>query len=132
MTLIAAELSDPRGSALNLDRATMAELDAPRLVVSSGAVSLNSAQIATDVNLAGARLAGNGQIAFTADGATIGTRLILTNVNAGGEISMRTGHIGARLLLQEARIGNPAALRCACPASRLPLTCSAMTSPSTA
>ena len=43
----------------------MAELDAPRLVVSSGAVSLNSAQIATDVNLAGARLAGNGQIAFT-------------------------------------------------------------------
>lgn len=49
LTLSGAKLSAPRGSALNLDRATMAELDAPRLVVSSGAVSLNSAQIATDV-----------------------------------------------------------------------------------
>jgi hypothetical protein len=100
VTFIGAELSDPRGSALNLDRAAMAELDAPGLVVSSGAVSLNNAQVATDVNLAGARLAGNKTTAFTADGATIGTRLILTRVNARGEISMRTGHIGARLLLQ--------------------------------
>lgn len=106
VTFIGAELSALRGPALNLDRATMAELDAPQLVA-SGAVSLNSAQVATDVNLADARLNGNQEAAFAADGATIGTRLILTNVDARGEVSMRTGHIGARLLLQGARIENP-------------------------
>ena len=107
LTLIGAELSGPLGCALNLDRTTMAELDGPGLAVSAGTVSLNSAQVATDVNLAGACLGGHPKIAFSADGAVIGTRLILTGMQAAGEVSMRTAHVGTRLLLQRAHIENP-------------------------
>ena len=85
----------------------MAELDGPGLAVSAGTVSLNSAQVATDVNLAGARLGGHPKTAFSADGAVIGTRLILTGMQAAGEVSMRTAHVGTRLLLQRAHIENP-------------------------
>ncbi len=108
LTFAGAELSNPRGPALNLDRATLADLDAADLVVSAGSVSLISVQIASRVNLSGARLnCAQGTLAFAADGATIGAALILARAQVRGEVMVRTSRVGGRVLLQDIRIENP-------------------------
>jgi hypothetical protein len=108
LTLAGAMLNNPGGIALNLDRATLADLDCTDLVVREGRISLVSAQVASQVGFTGAQLTATaGEPAFVADDCSVGGSVILTRMRAMGEVAMRTGHIGGRLHLADATIENP-------------------------
>lgn len=108
LTLTGAQLDNQAGPALNLDRAVLFDLDAPKLAVSAGSVSLIGAEIASRVNLAEARLAaGNHTMALDADGIKISRRLILDRAHITGEVAVSSGNLGSRMLLRQARIDNP-------------------------
>ena len=107
LVLTSAELCNSNGPALNLDRATLNDLDATNLVVSRGPVTLIGAEIASRVNLARAQLSGGvGAMALDADGASIRRRLILDQAQITGEVSVSSANLGSRLLLRRARVEN--------------------------
>lgn len=102
-----ALLAQPGGIALCLDRAVVADLHAEGIVVEAGEISAAGAQIAGRLNLHGARLGGaSGIPALVADGAVIGTDLILSKTEIHGEVRVRTGRIGGRIQLWQAVIDN--------------------------
>jgi hypothetical protein len=108
LTLANAMLNNPGGIALNLDRATLVDLDCTEMVVRQGRISLVSAQIASQIGLTDAQLTATaGEPALVADDCSVGDSVILTRLRAMGEVTMRTGHIGGRLHLADANIENP-------------------------
>lgn len=108
LTLAGATLNNPGATALNLDRATLTDLDCTGLTVRAGQISLVSTQIASQVTLTDSQLkASPGQPAVAADGCSVGGNVALTRLRALGEVSMRTSHIGGRLHLTGASIDNP-------------------------
>ena len=67
VTLAGAKLSNPGGIAVNLDRATLSDLDCAGLEVREGQISLANTQVANQVTLTGAHLTATpGQPALTA------------------------------------------------------------------
>lgn len=103
----AARLARPGGVALCLDQATVADVQAEDLTVEAGRVSVARAQVAGQVNLHGARLGGpSDSVALVAEGAAVGTDLILSRACIRGEVQARTGRIGGRVHLQDAVIDN--------------------------
>ena len=108
LTLANATLNNPGGIALNLNRATLADLDCTDLIVRQGQISLVNTQIASQVGLTGAQLTATpGEPAFVADDCSVGGGVALTRLRATGEVSMRTGRIDGRLHLTDASIENP-------------------------
>ena len=108
VTLAGAKLSNPGGIAVNLDRATLSDLDCAGLEVREGQISLANTQVASQVTLAGAQLnATPGQPALTADGCFVGGTVALTQIRVHGEVGMWTSHIGGHLQLANASISNP-------------------------
>jgi hypothetical protein len=109
LRIAGAELSNPGGTALNLDWASLADLDAGGLVVSQGQLTCTGMQVAGRLHLEGAQLGGvTDRPALAGDGAKIGNALILTAVHATGAISMQACHVGGRVLLTDAVIGSTA------------------------
>src|SRR5216683_1288101 len=108
LALRKATLINPGGVALNLDHATAADCDASDLSC-TGRISLIGARIASGLDLTRAQLEGGaGQLALDADGATIEGTLVLEHMRAHGQVTMRTGRVGQRVLLIGARLDNPA------------------------
>jgi hypothetical protein len=69
----------------------VADLHAEGIVVEAGEISAAGAQIAGRLNLHGARLGGaSGIPVLVADGAVIGTDLILSKTEIHGEVRVRT------------------------------------------
>ncbi len=96
-----------RGAALALDHASVANVNAASIEV-CGKVSLVGAQIAGGVNMKGALLHNRpGTIAVDAEGVTVGATLDLQNAHVIGEMRMRSGRVGGRILLRSARLENP-------------------------
>lgn len=115
---------------MNLDRATLNDLDATGLSVADGTVTLIGAEIASRVNLAGAQLGGGTSgITLNADGASIRRRFILDQARIHGEVSISSVSLGSRLLLRGARIENPhgTALRLSPVDVAVDLLCTGMT-----
>lgn len=108
LTLDDAELNHPGGVALNLDHATLGALEALRLTVTAGQVSLVSTQIAATFDLQGAKLDGGSDApAFVADTAIIGGTMKLDRARVTGEVDIRTCKIGGRVLMVSAQLLNP-------------------------
>jgi hypothetical protein len=108
LTLAGAELSNPGGIALNLDRATLGDLDCTELAVREGQISLVNTEVASQVTLTAAHLnATPGQPALTAEGCSVGGDAALPQLRVQGEVSMWTSRIGGRLHLADASIENP-------------------------
>lgn len=100
-------LRNPNGTALNLNRAALGVFHGAGLV-SEGQVSLVGVRVASDIDLRSAHLTGSGgNPALAADGASIDGALILSGVNAHGEISLRTVRIGQRVWLMDSQLDNP-------------------------
>lgn len=100
-------LRNPSGTALNLNRAALGVFHGAGLV-SEGQVSLIGARVASDIDLRSAHLTGSGgHPALAADGASVDGALILSGLNARGEISLRTVRIGQRVLLVDSQLDNP-------------------------
>src|ERR1035437_3544281 len=107
LALAGAVLSNPGKVALNLDRATLGDCDATGIEC-CGQVSCVGARISSGLNLTDARLdSGGGQTAVAADGAAVDGLLVLTRLQARGELSFRTSRVGQRVLLMGARAENP-------------------------
>jgi hypothetical protein len=107
LALAGAVLSNPGKVALNLDRATIGDCDATGITC-SGQVSCIGTRIASRLNLTDARLDSTGdQPAVSAEGATVEGLLVLTRLQARGELNFRTSRVGQRVLLQGARLENP-------------------------
>ena len=107
LSLAGAELSHPDGDALNLDRATLGDVDAARLRVRGGRVSMRNTQITGQVSLAAAHLdAGAGKTALTMDEATVMGSLDLRGLHARGELSLRTCAVSGRVSLVKAVLEN--------------------------
>jgi hypothetical protein len=83
-------LMNPGKVALKLNRATL------------------EVRVASDLNFERARIDGCGQSAIVADGAMIDGSLKLAEISAIGEVAIRTGHIGRRVMLTGARLENQA------------------------
>ena len=108
LTLAGAKLSNPGGIAVNLDRATLADLDCTGLEVREGQITLAGTQVASQVTLTGAQLTATpGHPALTAEGCSVGGTVALTQMRVHGEVSMWTSHIGGRLQLADTSIDNP-------------------------
>ncbi len=107
LNLSGAKLANANGVALNLDRASLADLEAVGLIVSAGSVSLLGAQLSGRLDMAGAQLSNPGKMALDASGMSTDRRLILDRARISGEVRMSTTHVGSRLLLREAQIDNP-------------------------
>src|ERR1019366_9513973 len=107
LALAGAVLSNPGKVALNLDRATLGDCDATG-IEGCGQVSCVGARIPSGLNLTDARLdSGGDQPAVAADGAAVDGLLVLTRLQARGELSFRTSRVGQRVLLMGARAENP-------------------------
>jgi len=107
LSLPAATLSSRTGWALNLERATMGDCDAGGLVC-SGQIRLARTRISGALSLKRARLdAGAGRVALAADGCVVEGTVDLAELQARGEIAMRTGRVGQRILLRGARLDHP-------------------------
>jgi len=107
LSLPAATLSSRTGWALNLERATMGDCDAGGLVC-SGLIRLARTRISGALSLKRARLdAGAGRVALAADGCVVEGTVDLAELQARGEIAMRTGRVGQRILLRGARLDHP-------------------------
>jgi hypothetical protein len=102
-----ATLANPGNAALNLDRATIGNLDGSDLDC-SGWISLVGARVASDLSLERARITSGGEHAVVADGALIEGTLLLAEMRADGEVAIRTGRVGQRLILTGAQLENPA------------------------
>ena len=104
LTLTGAELSNPGGVALNLDRTTLGELDAERLAVTGGRISLVGTEVAGRATLSHARLDdGLDGVALTADGLTA-RALLMNRLRCRGALVVRTALIGGRLSLVGAEL----------------------------
>jgi hypothetical protein len=104
-----AALGNPGGTALNLNWATLADVEAGGLVVSQGNITCTGTQIAGRLYLQAARIGGlPGMPALSADGAKIGNTITLVAVQAVGGISMQACRVGGRILLMNATIDNAA------------------------
>ena len=107
LSLDGAALSNPGGLALDLRRATVGTCHAPGATC-TGQVSFSGARITGDLNLSEAQLTGNpGDPALVAERASIDGALILVGARARGEVSLRTIHVGQRVLLMRAQLENP-------------------------
>ncbi len=107
LALSGAVLSNPGRVALNLDRATVGDCDATGIIC-SGQVRCVGTRFASAFTLAGARLdGGDDETALAADGVTVDGMLVLTGLQARGEVSFRTSRVGQRVLLADARLENP-------------------------
>ena len=107
LNLIGADLSHPGGAALNLDRATLGDVDAIGIHVTDSRVSMRNAQITGRVSLMSAHLdAGVGQTALAASGVVIAGALDLRELRARGTLTLRTCSIGERILLSDAVLDN--------------------------
>jgi hypothetical protein len=110
LTLAGAILSNPGGIALSLDQATAGSLMAAGMI-SSGAVKLTNVRLESDLDLRDARLDGTaGQVALSAERASVSGELILAGIHATGEISLRSIQVGQRTVLTAARLENPGAV----------------------
>ncbi|MCO5967533.1 translocation/assembly module TamB domain-containing protein [Actinoallomurus soli] len=106
LTLTGAHLDNPGGTALNVARASMADLDADELTA-RGVVIMAGAEIARRVTLKDARLDdGPDDTALNADGLTTGT-LVMLGVRARGAVVIRTARISGRMTLADARLSAP-------------------------
>jgi len=108
LALAGAVLSNPGKVALNLGRAAIGDFDAAGIVC-SGQVRCVGTRIASGLNLTDARLdSGRDDLAaLIADGAAVEGMLMLTRLQARGEVSFRTGRVGQRVLLVGARLERP-------------------------
>jgi adhesin HecA-like repeat protein len=112
LTLAEATISNPGGLAINLDRAKIGILHGADLSC-EGQTSLAGTEIAGDLNLMGAELdAGGAPQALVAEGASIGGALILTSLQARGEVNLRTIRVGQRALLMKTALDNPGKTAC--------------------
>jgi hypothetical protein len=112
LSLPEATLSNPAGIALNLDLATIGTCLGAGITC-AGQVTLTGTRIAGDLDLTGARLeTGADRPALIADGATVDGLLVLRDVRARGEISLRTVRVGQRILLMDAELDNPGGVAC--------------------
>ncbi|GAA0321580.1 hypothetical protein NE235_18825 [Actinoallomurus spadix] len=103
LTLTGARLDTPGGTALNVARASMADLDADGLTA-RGVVIMAGAEIARRVTLRDARLGdGPDDTALDADGVTTGT-LVMRGLEARGAVLIRTARISGRMTLADARL----------------------------
>jgi hypothetical protein len=98
-------LSSPGKVALKLDRASIGTFDGADLHC-SGQISMIGIQVASDIALDRARIDG-GQRAIAADGAVIDGTLRLAGMRARGEVTLRTGRVGQRVILTGAELDNP-------------------------
>jgi hypothetical protein len=112
LTLTDAGLTNPGGVALNLDRATLGELDATGLTVTGGQVSLVGAEVAGRLILSRAHLNdGVDGTAMNADGLSAST-LLMNDLRSHGSVVIRTARISGRMSLVGAELNaSDAALR---------------------
>ena len=103
-----ASLVNAGGVALNLDHASLRDMDGTGLEISAGTFSLVNAQIAGRMKLTAARLdPGAGRPALAGDGVSIGGVLQLNGLRTQGEVSLRTSRVGVRMYLLGAELANP-------------------------
>ncbi|GAB2844203.1 oxidoreductase [Actinoallomurus bryophytorum] len=106
LTLTDAGLTNPGGTALNLDRATLGELDAGGLTVTGGQVSLVGTEVAGRLSLARAHLNdGVDGMALTADGLIVGT-LLMNDLRSHGTLMIRTARVAGRVSLVGAELNS--------------------------
>lgn len=112
LTLNGAMFDNPGGLAVNLDGASIGSCYGTGLTC-KGQLSLNGARISGDLDLTGAVLeAGEGQPALLGQRAWIDGNLVLSAIKAQGEVDLRTVKVGASLLLNGAKLANPAGNAC--------------------
>lgn len=102
-----ATLKNPGAVALMLDRAALGDLDATAMTC-TGCVSLTGATVASGVSFDRASIDGGGGRAIDGDGMTVTGMLMLTGLRARGEVTLRIGQVGQRLMLTDAHLENPA------------------------
>lgn len=107
LTASGGTFRNPGGISLNLQRATLGILNGADLV-SDGQVSLLGARIASDIDLRGSHLTGNGgEPVLVADRAAIDGALNLSGSHTRGEVSLRTIRAAQRVLLIDSQLSNP-------------------------
>ena len=99
-------LTNPGEVALRLDRATIGNFDGSDLDC-SGWIRLVGARVASDASFERAQIDGGGAHAIVADGMKIDGTLRLAGMRAHGEVTIRTGRVGQRLILTDAQLVNP-------------------------
>jgi hypothetical protein len=111
-TISGATLRNAAGIALNLNRASMSVLDGSHLTC-TGAISMVSAQVASDLNLRNADIeTGTEDPVLVAERATVGGALLVEGLRARGELNLRTIRVGQRILLTGSKLVNPGGTAC--------------------
>jgi|HubBroStandDraft_1064217.scaffolds.fasta_scaffold02498_12 hypothetical protein len=112
LTMAGANLQNPGGVAINLDRAAIGVRHGTGMTC-AGTFSLVGAQFASGFDLSGARIdAGSGERALAGDGATIQGMLSLRKLRARGELSLRSLRIGRDVLMMRAELENQGDVAC--------------------
>ena len=107
LSLARSTLTSPGKVALKLDRATIGDLDGADLQC-SGQISVVGVRVASDMSFERAQIDNGGRRAIAADGAVIEDTLRLTGMRTRGEVALRTGSVGRRVLLTGAQLENQA------------------------
>jgi hypothetical protein len=112
LTMNSATFDNPSGLAVNLERASMASCYGASLAC-KGQLSLTGARISGDLDLTGAFLeTGDGRPALLGRRAWIDGSLMLSEIEVHGRVDLRAVKVGASLLLNGARLLNPARTAC--------------------
>ncbi|MEV5573779.1 hypothetical protein AB0L06_27370 [Spirillospora sp. NPDC052269] len=99
-----ARLDGTGHAALNLDRASIGHIDAPRLTVTDGDITLVATAVAGQIQLSEASLGpGRAGCCLQAKNASVGGILHGQRLNADGEISIRNSSVDA-IVLMDARL----------------------------
>ena len=112
LTIEGGTFDNPGGVAVNLERAVIGSVHGDDLTC-HGQLSMMGARVSGDVSMTRAVLeAGEGSTALNVERAQVDGTLILQEVKALGEVSLRSIRVGERLLLQRAELRNPAHTAC--------------------
>jgi len=112
LTIEGGTFDHPGGVAVNLERSVIGTVLGDGLTC-HGQFSMTGARISGDVSLASAVLeSGAGTCALNAERAQVDGALVLRQATALGEVNLRSIRVGERLLLQQAKLSNPANTAC--------------------
>jgi len=112
LTMNSAAFDNPGGVAVDLERATIGSCHGIGMTC-KGQLILTGARISGDLDFTEAAFdPGDGRPALLGQRAWIDGKLVLSGINAQGEVDLRTVKVGASVLLNGAQLCNPAGSAC--------------------